>query len=327
MSRLASSSALTALAGLALVVGAAACTKTDGAAQSGAASAPDADDAAPPFTGDASVIPRSADEVDAGVLNVTPLPAASIAQMVNPEGLPAYRGPTGSIEGTITVTGEPPADVPGPFGTCNGAARIYGKTFREGPMPGAPSKDRPRPLADAVVVVTGYAGYFVPEKREAATARIEGCGYTARTVTMTFGQRLEVKNVSREFWTPELEPAMGGVLMMAPPSGDPTKIYPKKPGHYLLVDHDRKYVKVDLYTFLHPLHAVTDAWGHYRIDGLPVGAKLKVSTMHPHIEGAAAGADITVEADVVKTVDLALKNASKGGGAPAPSAAPTPRLH
>jgi len=163
--------------------------------------------------------------------------------------------------------------------------------------------------------VTGYHGFFVQEKVEAKELRIEQCAYTSLNATLTFGQRIEVKNAARDFWTPVLEPGTNMVLMMATPNGDPAKIYPKKPGHYLLLDRDRKYVVVDVYAFLHPLHASSDALGHYRIDGVPVG-KLKVSTLHPHISGATAEAEVEVRAGVVAKVDLSLKNVNKDAGGP-----------
>lgn len=258
-----------------------------------------ADAAAPPSSAAATA---SAAE-DASVLNVTPLPAASVAAMVNPEKLPAYSGPTGSVEGTITVKGDPSPPMPADFSRCQAASLTYGKKFREGPD---------RTLADAVVVVTGYRGFYIPEKSEAKETVIEDCAYKARTVTMTFGQRLEVKNVSNDFWTPVLEPGTNMVLMMATPKGDPSKIYPKKPGHYLLLDRDRKYSVVDVYAFLHPLHAATDTYGHYRIDGIPVG-KLTVSTTHPQIDDTAERL-IDIQAGVVTKVDFVLENVNRDAG-------------
>ena len=59
---------------------------------------------------------------------------------------------------------------------------------------------------DAIVVVTGYKGFWVREKNDGVPVEIDGCGLKHRTVTMTFGQRLEVKNLTNEFWTPMLEP-------------------------------------------------------------------------------------------------------------------------
>ena len=175
-----------------------------------------------------------------------------------------------------------------------------------------------RPLADAIVVVTGYQGFYLPEQKEARAISIEGCGYTQRTVTLTFGQRLEVKNLTNEFWSPVLEPRPSPVLMMATPNGDAVRIYPKSPGHHLLVDRDRKYVVVDVWAFLHPLHASSALTGYYRIDGLPVG-KLKVQSTHPNID-ANAEADLTVVAGVVHKVDLVIKNVNRDAGARAPDA-------
>jgi len=246
---------------------------------------------------------------DGGTLNATPLPTASVAAMVNPDTLPGYAGPTGSVEGTITVTGDAAPATPADFSRCEDAEKVWGHSFREGPK----GPNGARPLADAIVVVTGYKGFYLPEAKEAKEIRVESCAYTTRTLTLTFGQRLEVKNFSKDFWTPMLEPGPNLVLMMATPNGDPAKIYPKKPGHYLLLDRDRKYAVVDVYAFLHPLHAVSALTGYYRIDGVPVG-KLRVSSTHPQI-GSNAEADVTVAAGVVHNVDLVLKNVNKDAGA------------
>src|SRR5262249_14450355 len=154
-------------------------------------------------------------------VNATPLPVASVAKAVNPQHLPAYAGPTGSVEGTITVSGDPAPETPADFKRCPDAVKTYGHAFREG-EPKTPGG--PRGLADAVVAVTGYGDFFVQEKDEAEEVTIEGCGLSRRTVTMTFGQRLDVKNLSTEFWTPKLDPAQTSVMMMATPGGDPVKI-------------------------------------------------------------------------------------------------------
>ena len=220
--------------------------------------------------------------------------------MVNPQNLPAYAGPTGSVEGTITVTGDPAPATPADFSRCPDAEKVYGHAFREGPLSGTK-----RWLADAVVAVTGYGDFYVREKDEAEEVTIEGCGFSQRTVTMTFGQRLEVKNLTKQFWTPKLDPPQSGMMMMATPGGDAVKLYPKQPGHYHLIDHDRKYAVDDLYAFLHPLHTASKVGGTYRIDGVPVG-KVKVNTSHPKIRDAEAAQEIEIKEGVVAKVDLEL---------------------
>jgi len=260
---------------------------------------------------------------DAAPLNATPIPTASVAKMVNPQHLPAYAGPTGSVEGTIFVTGDPAPETPADFKRCPDAAKEYGHAFREG-EPSTPGG--PRWLADAVVAVTGYGNFFIPEKEEAEEVTIEGCGLAKRTITMTFGQRLEVKNLSKDFWTPKLDPPQTSVMMMATPGGDPVRLYPNQPGHYHLIDHDRKWVVDDLYAFLHPLHTSSKVGGTYRIDGVPVG-KVKVNTSHPRIRGAEASREIEVTEGVVSKVDLTIHHKAPVDAGPPPDAGPVPRLH
>lgn len=242
---------------------------------------------------------------DAAPLNVTPVPQAALLKIVNPSKLPAYVGPTGSVEGTIFVIGEHAAEVNQTYMKCPAAASTYDHTFREGPesSPGAP-----RWLADAVVAITGYSDFFVPERDEAEEITIADCAFTRRSVTMTFGQRLEVKNLSKDFWTPMLQPSGSGVMMMAPPGGDPVKLYPKAPGRLLLTDHDRKYATVDVFVLAHPLHTTSALQGTYRIDGIPVG-KVKVNTTHPQIDNSDAAIEVEIQPGVVHKVDLTLRNA------------------
>lgn len=287
------------VASVAGLTGCADCNKPGGAGADGGTSSPD------PSASASAAAPRSSVP-----MNATPVPTASVNAAMNPDNLPPYAGPTGSVEGTVFVTGDPARATPADFAKCAAAEKTWGRVFREGPV--GPSGARL--LGDAIVAVTGYKGFYVPEQREAKQITIQGCGYTTRTATMTYGQRLEVKNESGEFWTPMLEPGTNMVLMMATPKGDPVKIYPKKPGHYLLMDRDRKYAFVDVYAFLYPLHTSTDLAGHFRIDGVPVG-KMKLSTTHPQIEGEHSQ-EVTITADVVTKQDFTLKNVNRDAGSP-----------
>lgn len=291
------------LAVAALAIGSAGCSKRDaGAADAGPA--------------DAGAVTTPSG--DAGAADTSALPSADVQRLLNPDALPAYTGPTGSIEGTIFVTGARAPETPVAGKACPDAAKTFGRAFREG----APSAERgPRWLADAVVVVTGYSDFFLPEKREAVELTIEGCAFSRRTVTMTFGQRLEVKNLSTELWTPRLAPDSVPLVTMALPNGAPAKLHPKKPGRYRVYDHDRGYASADVFTFLHPLHATSGVEGTYRIDGVPVG-KLTVSTMHPKIKGAEASQHIEVREGEVHRVDLTLDHASDEPGRPDAGVAP-----
>jgi hypothetical protein len=285
----------------------------------------------PTIEGPGTAAPAATLVQDAGMLNVATVPDKEVKAMVNPDNLPMYAGPTGSIEGVVKVSGPPAPPSPLPmavFKDCPAGVDEYGVRFRSGEMPEAGDT---RWLADAIVVVTGYKGFWVREKNDGVLAEIDGCGLRHRTVTMTFGQRLEVKNLTNEFWTPMLDPKSPGAMMMAPPHNtDPVRLYPKQAGRHAIVDHDRKYFINDLMVFRHPLHAVSDMnTGHYRIDGVPVG-KLRVSATHPEIEAVASSVEAEVKAGEVTTVNLTLNYAGepkpKDGGA-GDALPPYPGLH
>jgi hypothetical protein len=255
-----------------------------------------------PATSLASAAPASS-----GPVHSIPIPSASVLATVNPENLPAYDGPTGSVEGTIYVSGDPSPPVMGKsYEKCPAAAATYDRMFREG----APRPDGTRPLADAIVAVTGYSGYYIPERREAVTLAIKDCAYEARTVALTFGQRLEVRNLDMakppRMYAPHFANWPDPALMLAPPGGDPVKLYPKAPGRFRLVDLGGfDYLEAEVYVLGQPLHDVSNALGHYRIDGVPVGTKLKVNAMHPAIAGEVSK-DFEARANVVERIDLVL---------------------
>lgn len=251
-------------------------------------------------------------ERDGAVVNQTTIPTASVLAVVNPFDAAPYDGPSGSIEGTVTVSGDPPPSSNLDFSKCPSAEPIDGKLFRVGPNDA---------LADAVVAVQAFPTQFIPEKNEAKTVHIEGCTYAERTITLTFGQRLDVKNDGDLIIFPGLEPLTTPAMMAAPPHGDPVRFYPPKPGRYRLVDlGGRKYMTVDVFVSPHPMHATTDVKGHYRIDGIPVG-KRQVQAHHPAIgDGPKATVrDIDIVAGVVQKLDFVVKysNAPSDAGAAA----------
>ena len=286
---------------------------------------PKIDRAAAPSSGGTSGV-ASANSVGSAapsnLINATPLPSAAIAVMLGADKLPAYTGPTGSIEGTVSVVGDPPPDAKEQnFAKCPAAAKAYGKLFREGP-PVEGGEPGARGLADALVGVTGYSGFYVPERNEAKKVTIEDCALTPRTVDMTFGQRLEIANKTNLLFAPSLSGVFSPALMAAPPGGDPVKIYPQRPGYFQLSDKlGNEFFRGDVYVLLHPLHTVSGVDGRYRMDGLPLGKVTVFSRLNVIGETAK---EIEVLSGVVARVDLTLKYAPKDAGTPAPAAS-TPK--
>jgi hypothetical protein len=244
---------------------------------------------------------------DAGAETRSPIPKELVDSVVNPEHLPAYSGPTGSVEGTIVVVGPSAPDVKVDVSQCPAALDTYGKLFREG-SPAAPGG--PRPLADTVVIAVGYGGAYVPERQPAKQVTISpNCAYPTRTLTMTFGQRLEVTNQSKYAFAPRIDSDLSPAVMLAAPMGmgDPIRLYPRRAGHSAMGDVMQPFVREDLYVLRYPLHTVSDLDGHYRIDGVPVG-NMTVRALHPTV-ASEAQAPVDIVANVVARVDLTLEYA------------------
>jgi hypothetical protein len=288
---------------IATLVGGAGCSRRPGASS-----------AAPAPSSSVAAAEAGADEVR------SPIPKELVDAVVNPEHLPAYSGPTGSVEGRILVVGPSAPDVKIDVAQCPAALDTYGKLFREG-TPATPGG--PRPLGDAVVIAVGYAGAYVPELRPAKQITIApNCVYPARTITMTFGQRLEVTNQSKVPFAPRIEGDESPAVMMAAPlgMGDPIKLYPRRPGHAAMGDIMQPFVRQDLYVLRYPLHTVSDLDGHYRIDGVPVG-KMSVRALHPTV-ASEAQAPVDILANVVSSVDITLEYAPNAKKAQAPKGEP-----
>jgi len=251
-----------------------------------------------------------------------PITASSVDSVVNPQNLPVYDGPTGSVEGIIRVKGPAAPPVHVDTSKCPAALDTYGKLFRDGP-PDTP--DGARPLADAVVVAVGtadHSAFYLPEKNPIVHLTVgPNCAYPSRTIALTYGQWLEVSNQTKLLFAPVIDQTQTPAIMVAPPleNGEPVKIYPTRAGHFLLTDRMEVFVREDLYVFRHSLHAVSDRSGHYRIDGVPVG-KLNIGVHHPTVD-ADAEVPVEVVAGVVQKVDLTITydpklKARNDGGAP-----------
>lgn len=270
-----------------------------------------------PSKGSSSESPSSSAKAKAP----TPVPPEKVAEVVNPKKEAPYSGPTGTLTGTIRIKGDAaPMDSATFPPECDEAAAMYAPLFRTG-------KDQA--LADVLVAVTGYEGY-VPAKEEAVKLTLRGCAISQRTVVATFGQRIEVANIDKTAtYMPYLDGAPFRVVMVAIPGGDPVKMYPQEPGHYMIRDQMGKlFMTSDVYALKYATHAVTGLDGRYEIAGIPVG-KVKVNAFLPaadltsdqeiEIKAGENNADITLEFDLKKYEERRANAAKKITPKPLPS--------
>lgn len=198
----------------------------------------------------------------------------TISHVVNPDSKPPYTGPSGKVFGTVTMKGDPPADMPEVTrqikDECAPAREVYGQVFREGPG---------RTLADVFVAVTGYDGY-VPPPSSVVTVAASGCAWSTRTVGMTFGQRLEVVSKDHKAYVPDLLGANMPAQLVALPGGSGSALYPESPGRYVLMDSMRIFSRAEVLVVKYATHAVTGLDGKFSIEHIPAG-KVTLSAVLP----------------------------------------------
>lgn len=244
------------------------------------------------------------------------LPATQelVSQVVNPKNEPEYKGPTGTVKGLVTASGDQAIEtkhhtdkIKDP---CPDGRATYSHLFREGMM---------RSLADVLVAVTGYTGY-VSEKKPKVVVAARGCAFSTRTVAMTFGQSLDVVSKDGEAYVPSLLGSRMDAQLLALPGGAPSTLYPPNPGHYFLTDSIKVFMLADVFVVKYPTHDVTSLDGRFEISGIPVG-KARISALLPATR-AVVEKDIEIKAGEPLELSLTLPFDAKAFAAAAASAAP-----
>lgn len=214
---------------------------------------------------------------------------AYVSSIVNPDGVAAYAGPTGTVRGRIVATGDTAPELPAVLAKipehCVAGRETYGKLFREGPG---------RALADVLVAVTGYKGY-VPEQKPSVRLDAKLCSFGPKTIAMTFGQRIEVFSKDGEAYVPELLGERGQAQLVAVPGASTAStLYPTKVGRFVLIDNLKLFMAAEVLVLKYPTHAVTGLDGRFEIPNVPVGPAM-LSGLLP-ATGASASKAVSVEA-------------------------------
>jgi len=274
-----------------------------------------ADPAAAASAAPSAISAPAAAKPSAPVASGLPGAAEQVGRVVNPENKAAYTGPTGTVKGLVTASGDPPpvatAHLAKIKGDCPEARETYGRLFREGMM---------RSLADVLVAVTGYEGY-VPEKEPKQVVAARGCAFSTRTIALTYGQALDIVSKDREGYVPNL---LGGHMkaqLLALPGGAPSTLYPPEPGHYVLTDDIKVFMWADVYVVKFSTHDVTALDGRYEIKGVPVG-KARISALLP-ATGQVVEKDIEIKAGETLDVPLELRFDAKAFAAAQAAGAPS----
>jgi hypothetical protein len=251
-----------------------------------------------------------------------PIDPEQVRKAVNPLGEKPHSGPVGSVRGTVTASGDQAPELEQVLNKsserCPESARqLYGKLFREGPN---------RRLADVLVTVTGYRG-FVPAQDEVVRVEVRDCSYGTRTIAMTFGQRIEVFNTGRQAYVPHLAGGSMKALMVALPRGDSVKLYPTKPGRYLLTDQMHPLMSTEVLVVKYPTVDVTGLNGEFEIGRIPVG-EVTVTAFSPATMSKVER-NVTIRDGQTTEVDFTIgyRRPPPAASVSKPAASPEPVVH
>jgi hypothetical protein len=214
----------------------------------------------------------SAATTSAPTASAVPSASASAEPMGLPmPSTPPYSGPSGTIKGVITISGDPPPLTKFSYPKeCEGAAGVYGKLLRVG---------QDGQLADAIVAVTDYGPHYVKPTSDVVKVNIKNCAFSTRSIALTDGQHIEIQNDDlMTTYLPHLDGARMPATIVAVPRGPVVKVYSRGRGRYWLRDQmTRDFMVAHTFHFPYATTDVTGLDGRYKVNGVPVGnAKINV---------------------------------------------------
>lgn len=210
-------------------------------------------------------------------------------------------GPTGSVEGTVRLTGTLPAPVAmvadeptlDRAGCRVAATEFYALTFgvsAPGPMPGA------------VVTVDARSPGQAPPPRN-RYVNFKDCHIEPRLVVMSLNDRLILHADTTQHHLPKVDGLGATIARLLNPSEDQEPRV-MRPGRYIIHSVNfPNWMQSPLLVTPNWFYDQTNTEGHYRIDRLPPGTY----TMHAWFPGArAVSASVTITPDGVARQNFAL---------------------
>lgn len=213
----------------------------------------------------------------------------------------------GVIEGTVTLA--PGVELPG-YAGASASLRTLMPSSERSPASDCPDPAAPlypvaitaeRRLSGVVLAASEFTG-SVPHTPRVHDVAVHHCRLQPSVVDATRGDRLRVRNLDPFPYAPSFGPARQEQPL---PRDRPVMIPLGASGvESILCPLSAPCGRTDVITFNHPLHARTDAAGTYRLEGFPVGERVRISAWHPLFEPTST--HVWLERGERRRVDLTL---------------------
>jgi hypothetical protein len=168
-----------------------------------------------------------------------------------------------------------------------------------------------RGLSNVVVAASDFTRNR-PRDPAVHRARIEHCRLEPQTIAMMSADRLVLENRDAYPFAPLYGPAYS-----AKPLARGTRLFvPTYPASIepLACSSDAPCGRTDVVVFQHPVHAVTDAQGHFRIEGFPAAEQVTITALHPLFDESTTA--IWVEPGQHRSIELVLNPKKRFVAAP-----------
>jgi len=140
-----------------------------------------------------------------------------------------------------------------------------------------------RGLAGVVVAASDFVRAQqherTPKMHEIA---IRNCTLTPQTLTATVGDTVVIVNEDQRDYAPMFGPLLHAAVL---PPGERVAVPLGGAGiESVMCARQAPCGRTDVVAFHHDVHTVTDAQGHFRLEGFPAGESVRVSAWHPLFE-------------------------------------------
>ena len=221
-------------------------------------------------------------------------PRGSVSTSAAPDSGPP-RSAQGALEGTLLLLPPLPARLPR-LATNASAAKVCGTSVSDDALNVSPKGA----LKDAVVFLESGPIPGDEKVLPSDTLDQKGCAYSRPVLAARAGSHLSFLNSDELVHTIRSEGMGRAAFNFAMPLTGMrvTRVLPAAPGVLQLTCDVHPWMRAVVRTFSHSLFAITDASGHFRIEGVPEGAHA-LRVWHPRLGEAVLAQDVHAEGALI----------------------------